>query len=151
MFRSRKLFALLALSVAIAIGLIALYSVFEYTLVPEMRERIAKADDLDEVALGRLLFQTRGCAACHSLVRLSSSNIGPALNEVVANASADEIAASIVNPDAQISTRCVNMPCAAGIMPEFGNILDEREINALVAFLLQYSSVEFDMLRQNSD
>ena len=50
-----------------------------------------------------------------------------------------EIANSIANPDVEISTNCMNKPCPAGQMPEYGEILDEREINALVEFLLGYS------------
>ena len=138
MSRSVKFLAWLALSVAIAIGLIAVYSVFEYTLVPDVRERLAGAQTKDGVALGRLLFETRGCSACHSLGSLSTSNIGPELTAIAATMSAGEIAVSIAEPDAEISTKCVGKPCPAGLMPAFGEILDEREINALVAFLLQY-------------
>ena len=144
MSRARKLFAWFVLSVTVAVGLVSLYTLFEYTLVPDLRERIAGADAKDGVVLGRLLFDTRGCSACHSLGSLSSSIIGPDLSAIAVTASASEIRASIVNPDAEISGNCVNLPCPAGLMPDFGEILDERDIGALVAFLLQYGSGESD-------
>ena len=138
MSRSRKLIVWSGLSIAIAIGLVALYTVFEYTLVPDIREGIAGAKAKDGVALGRLLFETRGCSGCHSLGDLSSSTIGPDLTAIAVDASAREIAASIVDPDAEISMNCDGQPCAAGLMPKFGEILDAREVSALVEFLLQY-------------
>ncbi len=138
MSRSRKLLVWSGLSVAVAIGLVALYTAFEYTLVPDIREGLAGAEAKDGVALGRLLFETRGCSGCHSLGSLSSSTIGPDLTGIATDASASEIAASIVDPDAEISTNCDGQPCPAGQMPRFGEILDEREIRALVDFLMQY-------------
>ena len=142
MSRLRKFFVWFVCCFAIVVGLITVYSVFEYTLVPDIRERIAGAAEKDGVALGRLLFETRGCAACHTLGSLSTSSIGPELTAIAENASPTEIAESIVDPDAEISTNCGNKPCSAGLMPQFGEILDEREISALVAFLLQYDSGE---------
>jgi len=128
------------LSVAVAIGLVALYTVFEYTLVPDIRESISGSKDMDGVALGGILFETRGCSGCHSLDGVSSSNIGPDLTAIAVDASASEIAASIVDPDAEISMNCDGQPCPAGLMPRFGEILDEREIGALVEFLQLYGS-----------
>lgn len=151
MFRARKLLAWFVLTVAVAIGLISLYTVFEYTLVSDLRERIAGAHAKDGVVLGRLLFDTRGCSACHSLGSLSSSTIGPDLSAIAVTASASEIRASIVNPDAEISGNCVNQPCPAGLMPDFGEILDARDIDALVAFLMQHSSGELEIRDQQAN
>ncbi len=92
--------------------------------------------------LGKLLFDTRGCSGCHTLGSLSDSTIGPDLTTIAVTTSASEIKVSIVNPDAAISENCLNGPCAGGLMPVFGDILDEREIEALVAFLLEYGARE---------
>ena len=54
---SGLLFAALAL---------AAYIRFEYTLVGDFREAVATVDPTDPVALGQLLFATRGCAGCHT-------------------------------------------------------------------------------------
>jgi mono/diheme cytochrome c family protein len=151
MARIRKLLAGFVLSVIVAIGLISLYTLFEYTLVSDLRERIAGADAKDGVDLGGLLFDTRGCSGCHSLGSLSNATIGPDLSTIADTASAGEIRASIVNPDAVISGNCLNQPCPVGLMPDFGEILDEREIDALVAFLLQYGRSKFEEHDQQSN
>ncbi len=136
----RKMLYWLALSVIAAIGLIALYTAFEYTLVSDVRERVAGAQSKEGVELGQLLFETRGCSSCHTLDNLSRSNIGPELTRVALDASEAQIAESIVNPDAEISTNCGRQPCLTGLMPKYGDILNEREISALVAFLSKYGS-----------
>lgn len=151
MSRARKLLAWFFLSVTVAIGLISLYTVFEYTLVSDLRERIAGADAKDGVVLGRLLFDTRGCSACHSLGSLSSATIGPDLSAIALTASPSEIRASIVNPDAEISANCVTQPCPAGLMPDYGEILGERDIDALATFLMQHSTGEAKIRDQPAD
>ena len=103
---------------------------------------------MDGVALGRLLYETRGCSGCHSLDNLSSATIGPDLTAIVLNASASEIKASIVDPEAEISENCDGQPCPAGQMPNYGEILDEREIAALVQFLVQYASVDRPLIAE---
>ena len=138
----KKSLAWFGLSVVVAIGIISLYTVFEYTLVSDLRERIAGAPAKEGVALGVLLFNTRGCVGCHSLETFSNSTIGPDLNNIAVTATAREIRASIVDPDSVISENCLKQPCPVGLMPEFGDILDERDIDALVAFLLQYGGGE---------
>ena len=138
----RKVLSWFALSIAAVIGFITLYTAFEYTLVSEVRERITGAQNKEGVELGQLLFETRGCSACHTLGGLSTSNIGPDLTEIALVASEIQIAESIVNPDAEISTNCGSQSCPDGLMPKFGDILDEREIKALVAFLSKYGRGE---------
>ncbi len=98
--------------------------------------------------LGRLLFNTRGCVGCHSLGTISNSTIGPDLNNIAVTASASEIRASIVDPDVEISENCLSQWCPAGLMPDFGEILDERDIDAFVEFLLEYGGGESEVGEQ---
>ncbi len=128
--------------IAVLIGLVIFYSMFEYTLVPELRERVAGSAAKQGSELGALLFETRGCSGCHALGKLSSATFGPDLSLIAEMASANEIRDSIANPDAKISENCPNGPCSAGLMPAFSDILDEHEIDALVTFLQEYSHEE---------
>ena len=138
----RKVLSFSAVILAAATGLIALYTAFEYTLVPDVRERLAGAQSKEGIELGMLLFQTRGCSGCHSLGDLSTSSIGPDLTEYASNATVAQITESIVNPDAEISEDCAGQPCAERQMPNFGDILDDREIEALVKFLSAYGRAD---------
>lgn len=138
MTKHRTIIIWLLVSLVGATGLIALYTKFEYTLVSEVRERMGGADSKEGAALGELLFHTRGCSSCHTLGNLSIARFGPDLTGIGVTASASEIRSSIIDPDAAISQNCPDGPCTAGLMPAFGQILDEHEIDALVAFLLAY-------------
>ena len=129
---------LFATALVAAIGLITLYTAFEYTLVSDVRERIAGAQTKEGVELGALLFETRGCSACHTLNGISISSIGPDLTGIATVASEAQIAESIVDPDAEISENCGGQACSRGLMPRFGDILDDREVTALVEFLSRY-------------
>lgn len=122
---------------ALAVGAIAVYSAFEYTLVPELRERLAGAQDRDGIELGTLLFKTRGCAGCHALRGFSDATIGPDLSRIGIDSSPSQIRQSIVDPGAIVSVECGNEVCPSDLMPNYGEILDEREIDALVNFLMR--------------
>ena len=127
------------LGLAIFVGLISLYTKYEYTLVSELRERMEGADSIEGAALGELLFQTRGCSGCHTLGILGSATFGPDLTSIALTATASAIRASIIDPNAVIAENCPNGPCVANLMPAFGEFLDDREIEALVTFLLAYT------------
>ena len=127
------------LGLAVFVGLISLYTKYEYTLVSELRERVEGADSIEGIALGELLFQTRGCSGCHTLGNLGSATFGPDLTSIALTATASAIKASIIDPNAVIAENCPNGPCVANLMPAFGEFLDDREIEALVTFLLAYT------------
>ena len=140
MTKRRKIIVRILLSLVVIFGLISLYTEFEYTLVSELRESFADADSTEGAALGELLFQTRGCSGCHTLGNLGSATFGPDLTSIVLTATASEIRTSITSPNEKISETCPDGPCVANLMPVFGEFLDEREIEALVTFLLAYSN-----------
>ena len=146
MTKRRKIVIRILLGLVVIVGLISLYTEFEYTLVSELRESFADADSTEGAALGELLFQTRGCSGCHTLGNLGSATFGPDLTSIVLTATAREIRASITDPNERISENCPDGPCVADLMPAFGEFLDEREIEALVSFLLAYTSQSNDDL-----
>ena len=146
MTKRRKIIVRILLGLVVIVGLISLYTEFEYTLVSELRESFADADSTEGDALGELLFQTRGCSGCHTLGNLGNATFGPDLTPIVLTATAIEIRASITNPNEKISENCPDGPCVAGLMPPFGEFLDEREIEALVSFLLAYTNQSSDNL-----
>ena len=146
MTKRRKIIVRILLSLVVIVGLISLYTEFEYTLVSELRESFADADSTEGAALGELLFQTRGCSGCHVLGNLGNATFGPDLTPIVSTATASEIRASITNPNENISENCPDGPCVADLMPAFGEFLDEREIDALVTFLLAYTGQSNDDL-----
>lgn len=139
MTRLRKVIVGLSLGLVTVIGILLLYTKFEYTLVSDIREGIAGADSQEGKTLGATLFGTRGCGSCHTLGKLFSGRFGPDLTKIAISATASEIKNSIVNPDGVISENCPDGPCVTGLMPNFGEILDDREIEALVVFLLESS------------
>ena len=115
-------------------GLLA-YIRFEYTLVPDIRELFASVDADDAIAVGELLYRTRGCVGCHTLKRYSEQTIGPDLTNVGVRFDRSYIRDSITDPDRVLSDNCNGATCQSGLMPDFGKILDARQVDALVAFL----------------
>lgn len=73
------------------------------------------------------------CAACHQLTAAKSQEgIGPNLDEVLPGQTAEQIKASIVDPEAIITK---GKP--AGVMPtNYGEVLSPAELEALVAYLV---------------
>lgn len=100
------------------------------------------------IAMGKELFTSQGCVACHTIAGISQGVVGPNLTDigVKAEALAQEagvpdaaafIRQSIVEPNAFIAPECPTGPCPPGTMPaNFGKILTDEQINALVQFLL---------------
>lgn len=118
---------------ALSVASLALYARFEYTLVADLREGLA-SEPADTQALGQLLFTTRGCAGCHQLSSVGSdARIGPTLDGIGARVDLDYLRSSITDPSAVIAP-CEQGPCAFE-MPEFGSILTDEQIDALVAYL----------------
>lgn len=137
----RSLRWLLAIVIGLVI-LIGLYIRFEYTLVPEIREFFAGADNKQNAELGELLFATRGCTGCHTLTGVSASSIGPDLSGISQRSSAEQIRRSITQPDAEISQACPGGECQAGLMPAYEDILDADELDALVEYLQSHAADE---------
>jgi cytochrome c oxidase subunit II len=125
------------------IGLVAVmgtgaYFAFEYTLVAQLQEALAQPDTTDAIAYGRTLFQTRGCAGCHTLEDARAmGDEGPDLTNLATRHDAASIRQSIATPNAVIAPQCPDGPCEANIMPPFGTILTPDQIDALVAYLMQ--------------
>lgn len=122
----------------LAIGvLVGGYFAFEYTLVAQMREALTPIDTVDLVSYGQTLFQTRGCAGCHSFEHAGSfGDEGPNLTGIAGRHDATYIYQSIQEPSAVIADQCPTGACEPN-MPNFGEILMEDQINALVAYLSQ--------------
>jgi mono/diheme cytochrome c family protein len=74
------------------------------------------------------------CASCHTYGPANSSaEVGPNLDEAIADWSPEEVLEAIVNPDAEIAEGF-----AAGLMPgTYGEDLSEQQLADLVAFLTQ--------------
>lgn len=125
------------------IGLVAVmgtgaYFTFEYTLVAQLQEALAQPDTTDAIAYGRTLFQTRGCAGCHTLEDARAmGDEGPDLTNLATRHDAAYVRQSIATPNAVIAPQCPDGPCEANIMPPFGTILTLDQIDALVAYLMQ--------------
>ncbi len=99
------------------------------------------------------LFQKGGCVACHIIPGVPGAvgTIGPDLSDIGAVA-ADLLASgeysgeaktveeflheAIVDPDAYLAPDCSGAPCQPGQMPpSFGDMYNEDELNAMVAYL----------------
>ena len=82
---------------------------------------------------GAQVFADNGCGACHTLAAAGSTGtIGPNLDEVLAGQSAKAIAASIVDPEATLSSGF-----NAGVMPaDFGQTISPEDLELLVELLL---------------
>lgn len=122
----------------LAVGiLVGVFFAFEYTLVAQVREAVIPIDTTDPVAYGEALFQTRGCAGCHSFEPAGSNgDEGPNLTGIAGRHEAAYIYQSIQVPRAVIADQCPDGPCEP-IMPDFGDILTQDQIDALVAYLSQ--------------
>lgn len=74
------------------------------------------------------------CGSCHTYEPAGTeAEVGPNLNEALADMSPEEVREAIVDPDAEIAEGF-----AAGIMPgTYGESLSEEQLADLVAFLTQ--------------
>ena len=81
---------------------------------------------------GQQIFDEQGCSGCHTLAAAGATEtIGPDLDEVLPQRSANEIEQSIVDPDAELSPGF-----ARGIMPDtFEDALSPDELDTLVRYL----------------
>jgi mono/diheme cytochrome c family protein len=135
--QQRSLKLALAL-VAVVVLAVAFYFGFRRTLIADVREALAAPDTTDTVAYGELLFQTRGCVGCHTLEKAGAmGDEGPDLTGLASRASREHIYQSIADPNAIIAAECPEGACQPNVMPNFGQILDTAQIEALTAYLLR--------------
>jgi cytochrome c oxidase subunit 2 len=83
---------------------------------------------------GKALFTSLGCGSCHVLQDAGSQGeVGPNLDNVLADADEAFVRESIVSPDAQIAEGF-----QPGVMPKtYGEQLSDQQLNALVEYLLE--------------
>src|SRR5215204_180673 len=84
---------------------------------------------------GKTLFtksaQPVACASCHALADAgTTATTGPNLDDVLKGKDADFIRTSIADPGAEVAKGFSN-----GIMPQYGDSLDAKQIDALVKYL----------------
>ncbi len=121
--------SILMISISLALLFIVVLTVFEYTAVAEVREYFMEVDDEDPLSYGKTLFETRGCSGCHSIIP-NEKSLGPNLYDLARRKSLAYIHQSIADPSAVIVQGYEDV-----IMPDFGPILNEDQINALVSYV----------------
>jgi mono/diheme cytochrome c family protein len=121
-----------ALGVAATVGTLvfAVARVAQEDEVRLARERAAAtAASFGSSATGRALFARMACGSCHRLAAVGSQGgIGPDLDERLRDHTAKSLKATIVNPPSR--SGFVQMP------GDFGERMTDRELDALVGFLL---------------
>jgi mono/diheme cytochrome c family protein len=86
---------------------------------------------------GEQIFTAAGCAGCHTLSKAGATgNIGPDLNDLASSPDIkgnpeDYVRESIVDPD-----KVVAQGFNAGVMPSFDGKLTDKQVQALVQYLL---------------
>jgi mono/diheme cytochrome c family protein len=83
---------------------------------------------------GAQVFADNGCGSCHALAATGSTGtIGPDLDEVMAGQDAEEIAESIVDPEATLASGF-----GAGVMPaDYGQTISAEDLELLIELLLE--------------
>ena len=85
-------------------------------------------------AAGKAVFAAQGCGGCHTFSAAgTTASVGPDLDEGLQGKDAAFVHESIVDPNKEIASGY-----GAGIMPQdFGQKLSQKQLDDLVAFLLQ--------------
>jgi mono/diheme cytochrome c family protein len=127
-----------ALIVFVVVGLvIGGYFAFRRTLIADVREALINPDVNDPVSYGATLFQTRGCSGCHTLTSANAlGDVGPNLDGIASRHDALYIRTSITEPNAVLADACPEGACEADVMPQFGSILSDAQVDALTAYLM---------------
>jgi cytochrome c2 len=91
---------------------------------------------LAQATSGEQIFTAGGCAGCHSFQPAGSNgNIGPSLDDLAGAADGappeEFVRESLLNPDAEVA-----QGYSAGVMPSFEGRLSDRQVQALVDYLL---------------
>lgn len=123
-------------SVSLLVAFIGFYFLTRYTFVASTLEFLQNANPQNEVAYGATLFQTRGCTGCHTLDKAQANgDSGPNLTRLGQRMSEAEIRSSLVTPNETIAEMCPEEVCQANIMPDYGRILNDEQVAALVGYL----------------
>jgi mono/diheme cytochrome c family protein len=132
----RSVLIITGISMALLVTLISFYFLTRYTLVASALESLRNINQESDVAHGEMLFQTRGCAACHTLAKAGSNDeTGPNLTGLGQRMTEAEIRTSIVTPNESIAEMCPEGACEANVMPDYGRILSDEQVAALVSYL----------------
>ena len=99
-------------------------------------------DDLPPAELGKKLFASSGCTACHSLEGVNG--VGPALNGIFGKTRELADGSTVVADEVYLreSITVSNAKIVKGyapVMPVFKGVLNERQVDALVAFIKSQS------------
>jgi mono/diheme cytochrome c family protein len=98
----------------------------------EVEGTLPKAEAGDPAA-GKSAFTELGCGGCHTFMAAGTTGTtGPNLDETLAEKDAAYIERAIANPNAEIAPGF-----QAGVMPNYGEQLESKQIADLVAFLQQ--------------
>jgi cytochrome c oxidase subunit II len=93
----------------------------------------AGEDETDGKTLFTDAAQPTACGSCHTLADAGTTGTtGPNLDDVLPDLSEEQIRASIVDPDAEITSGF-----AAGLMPRYGDSLSDEQVDALVQYLME--------------
>lgn len=125
----RKLIYFLGIPLSLFFLFIVFMTCFEYTAVADIRESFSRVEQDETLAYGKVLFETRGCASCHS-IKPRIKSLGPNLFKLSTRKSEEYIRQSIVDPSAVIVSGYSNV-----VMPNFGEILDKRQVESLVKYV----------------
>lgn len=109
----------------------------------------------DVVAKGKEAFNKYGCQACHAIQGFAEGAVGPALDNLYADAQQiiasaeykrsegkattveEYIRESILNPNAFVVAQCPTGPCPKGVMIQnFKDQISESELEALIGYLM---------------
>jgi mono/diheme cytochrome c family protein len=87
-----------------------------------------------DAAAGKAVFAAQACGGCHAYSAAgTNSSVGPDLDEALQGKDPEFVRESIVDPNKEITSGY-----APNIMPkDFGQKLSQKQLNDLVAFLLQ--------------
>jgi mono/diheme cytochrome c family protein len=137
MNRSGRRLVLLCLVGFVIVGVaIGGYFALRRTVIADIREATMRIDTSDQIAYGAALFQTRVCTSCHTLTSAGSiGDEGPNLDGIGGRESIEYLRQSIAQPNAVIADDCPEGACQPNVMPNFGDILTDEQIDALAAYL----------------
>jgi len=131
----KKYWGRLALAAFVFLLLASAYYTLRFTILAAGTERLSSVDTNDMAAHGELLFQTRGCAGCHTLYKADAhGDTGPNL-DTRTQYPQDYLYTAIANPNSAIVPDCPEGACRADVMPPYAQILSEAQINALVSYI----------------
>ena len=115
---------------------VAAYVAFAVDRQGQDQGQLAQAG-LAGATTGEQIFTAAGCAGCHTLSKAGATgNIGPSLNDLASSPDIkgnpeDYVRESITDPD-----KVVAQGFNAGVMPSFDGKLTDKQVEALVQYLL---------------